>query len=413
MTYQNELDFLLSLLKNYHIPVRIYSIYEEITSFDFQLREKINFSEDYTVIRNFIINDLQPVCIYKVTDEFFCNYYILQLPEFEEPSILLIGPYIRQMPTRQIFENMEKNNILPQLFKIIQNFVYTLTVINDDSFLQIILKTFGEKIWGNRVSFVIKELSNSMQEIFQNMDWPTKFSELGEKIFDFQAIETYSARENELLRIVSQGQTEKADAVLSSLIPNHLGQLSINYLSYLKLQMVSLNTLLRKAGEVNEVDIKHLARLSSMYIQKLEEAATPDSCIALMHEMVHKYCLAIHNYSLKEYSKLIQDVMKLTDSDPAEDLSLRNLAKQLNVNPSYLSNLFRKETGKTLTEYVNQKRIQHAIFLLNTTTLQIQTIAQYCGINDVNYFIKLFKKYVHKSPTSYRKEIHKHINETY
>lgn len=413
MNYQNELDFLLSFLKNYYIPVRICSISEDLTSVDFKLREKINFSEDYNIIRNFIENDLQPDCIYKVTDEFFCNYYMLQLPEFEEPSILLIGPYIKQMPTRQIVENMEKNNISPQLYKIILDFFYTLTVISDDSFLQIILETFGEKIWKNRVAFVFKELNNSMQEIFQDVDWPTKFSEQGERILDFQAIETYSARENELIRAVSQGLNEKADAILSSLIPNHSGQMNIDFLSQLKLQMISLNTLLRKAGELNEVDIKHLARLSSVYIQKLEQATSPDSCISLMHEMVHKYCLTIHNYSMKEYSKLVQDVIKLTDSDPAEDLSLRNLAKQLNVNPSYLSNLFRKETGKTLTEYVNQKRIQHAIFLLNTTTLQIQTIAQYCGINDVNYFIKLFKKYVHKSPTSYRKEIHKHKNETY
>ncbi len=44
-----------------------------------------------------------------------------------------------------------------------------------------------------------------------------------------------------------------------------------------------------------------------------------------------------------------------------------------------------------MTEYVNRKRVEHAIFLLNSTNLQIQEIAAACGIPDVNYFTKIFK----------------------
>ena len=84
------------------------------------------------------------------------------------------------------------------------------------------------------------------------------------------------------------------------------------------------------------------------------------------------------------------------------DLSLNAQAGLLNVNSSYLSTLFKKETGTTLTEYVNKKRIRHAVFLLNTTTMQIQMVAQHCGIPDVNYFTKTFKKYIGKTPKEYR-----------
>jgi len=44
----------------------------------------------------------------------------------------------------------------------------------------------------------------------------------------------------------------------------------------------------------------------------------------------------------------------------------------------------------------------HAIFLLNATDMQVQTIAQYCGIPDVNYFTKTFKRIVGKTPKEYR-----------
>ena len=75
-----------------------------------------------------------------------------------------------------------------------------------------------------------------------------------------------------------------------------------------------------------------------------------------------------------------------------------------NINASYLSALFKKETGVTLTEYINQKRMKQAARLLTSTKLQIQTISQYCGISDVNYFSKLFKKYAGKTPNEFRKE---------
>ena len=121
--------------------------------------------------------------------------------------------------------------------------------------------------------------------------------------------------------------------------------------------------------------------------------------------MVHKYCLLVKNHSMKGYSLLIQKVLVRIDSDLTADLSLKTQAALLNVNASYLSTLFKKETGQTLTDYVNKKRVEHALFLLNSSSMQIQTIAQYCGIPDVNYFTKIFKKYVGKTPKEYRDEI--------
>jgi len=63
---------------------------------------------------------------------------------------------------------------------------------------------------------------------------------------------------------------------------------------------------------------------------------------------------------------------------------------------------------KTVSEYVRYKRIEHAKYLLGTTHLQIQTVAQHCGIMDVQYFLKAFKKEVGKTPKEYREMISKH-----
>ena len=87
----------------------------------------------------------------------------------------------------------------------------------------------------------------------------------------------------------------------------------------------------------------------------------------------------------------------------AGDLSLQANARRIGVNASYLSALFKKETGVTLTDFVNRKRIDFAIYLLNASDLQIQTVAQHCGIPDVNYFTRTFKKIIGITPSQYRR----------
>jgi YesN/AraC family two-component response regulator len=58
-----------------------------------------------------------------------------------------------------------------------------------------------------------------------------------------------------------------------------------------------------------------------------------------------------------------------------------------------------------LTEFVNRKRVEYGVLLLNTTSMQVQTIAQHCGISDINYFTRIFKKYIGKTPKEYRNSI--------
>ena len=62
----------------------------------------------------------------------------------------------------------------------------------------------------------------------------------------------------------------------------------------------------------------------------------------------------------------------------------------------------KKETGKTLSEYIRSKRIEFASQLLLDTNLQVQTIAFHCGIMDVQYFSKIFKKETGLTPSEYR-----------
>jgi len=123
-----------------------------------------------------------------------------------------------------------------------------------------------------------------------------------------------------------------------------------------------------------------------------------------MPEILRAYCRLVKQHAAKKYSPVVQKAIFKIESELAGDLSLRAIAAALNVSAGYLSGLFKKETGETLTAFVTEKRVAHAKYLLRSTSLQVQTIAQHCGILDLHYFCKVFKEATGKTPTAYRNQ---------
>ena len=149
----------------------------------------------------------------------------------------------------------------------------------------------------------------------------------------------------------------------------------------------------------------YLDRTSSGIARRIEHAAGLTEAMEILTEIPGAYARLVKKHSGQGYPAPVQKVMACVEADLTADLSLSALAGLQGLNPSYLSALFRKETGETVTGYVCRRRMETAARLLRTTTLQVQTIARYCGVPDVNYFTKLFKRQFQKTPNEYRKSI--------
>lgn len=85
-----------------------------------------------------------------------------------------------------------------------------------------------------------------------------------------------------------------------------------------------------------------------------------------------------------------------------EELSLQTVACEFTINSNYVSQLFRRETGMTFTEYLTKLRLKNAICLLKGTKMPVCTIAEKSGFTDYFYFARVFKKYTGKSSTVFR-----------
>lgn len=86
-----------------------------------------------------------------------------------------------------------------------------------------------------------------------------------------------------------------------------------------------------------------------------------------------------------------------------EPLSIEEAAKICCISPNYFCHVFKKSTGKTLTEYINMLRIHEAERLLRTNSYTIQQIAHVVGYTNLTYFGRVFKKFKNATPSEFIK----------
>lgn len=102
-------------------------------------------------------------------------------------------------------------------------------------------------------------------------------------------------------------------------------------------------------------------------------------------------------------TNLIGSILDYID-DNFKTISLNELADHFSYHPNYISGLLHKETGKTFTQILLEKRMEHALVLMKGTDLSNEEIADAIGyINTTNYY-KAFRKYFHMTPREYEKK---------
>jgi len=98
------------------------------------------------------------------------------------------------------------------------------------------------------------------------------------------------------------------------------------------------------------------------------------------------------------------NVLKFIQENLDSTITISQLAKMSNLNPTYFSNLFSKLIGTSPLQYINKRRIEKAQGLLLSTSDTLYKIARHAGFKDEYYFSRLFKKTVGISPDHYRKQ---------
>ena len=372
---------------------------------DLGLRKEISLHSPISILEfeeidsNFIKNHIIYIC----TDLYRCNYILIPLPDSGESQVLLAGPYLTERTdinrTTRLCNELD---IPSSLHAFINQYFSSLPRMQEQAFLENYLFTLGEFLYGLG-EFQLQYLKQHSKE---DTTYVAKLESSQDESLKKRLEDRYEL-EGQVIDAISRGDFHKAMHYSTNQAFQNIDNRSPNPLRSIKNNLLTFNTLCRKGAELGKVHPIHLDEMSRRMAIKIENMTSPGQDRDVHREILKNYCHMVQEKSTDGYSPTMQRVLNHILQNLTEPtLTLQNTADALSLSKTYLSALFKRETGSTFTSYVNKKRIEHSIFLLNTTDLQIQVIAGECGIPDVNYFSKIFQKEKGMSPSEYKKLIH-------
>lgn len=209
--------------------------------------------------------------------------------------------------------------------------------------------------------------------------------------------------EDIILDAISHANAEKALAAIERMGDFPPASRTGDELRDRKNLLITLNSLMRRTAYEAGVHPYYIDTISANYAILIERCSFSEELLDIIPYMVKSYCNLVEKRNLSAYSEPIRQILVTVDTSLNSNLSLKRFADELFLNTSHLSNLFKKEVGTTLTDYVNKSRITYAKKLLKGTNFSIQDIAIRSGIPDVHYFTRLFSRESGISPREWRK----------
>lgn len=213
----------------------------------------------------------------------------------------------------------------------------------------------------------------------------------------------YYSREigQHLVSYVTQGNTEAALETLHRLtrdLSSAAGDIQYTRFVYFQIFNDLIRNVIELGGrlpkEYNEKDV----------FEKMFQAETIQELEDISEKMLY-VCLSNFGHSSSAYSQNVEKVISFLKEKYMMDLSLDDVASEVFLSSGYLSIIFKEETGYTVMEYLTKIRMKKAKELvMQTPALKIKDISEQLGYNNVQSFIRYFKKHYGESPAMYRKQ---------
>lgn len=317
------------------------------------------------------------------------------LPLWERDGFVLIGPYLSEdAPPARMELILERNHISPRHSVSYAGYYDSLAMLSQEK-IRAVFAVLAQGVYE-------KTLRENVLEFDVTPDFPSPCPVLEEDSLQMRAdaIERRYAVERELLHCIAHGDYKTIEAML----PLHFALNRVtNKLRNGKNQSIVLNTLARKSLEIAQIHPFAIDSISAKWAVRIEQAAAVEALHTLQREMLYDYCHMARTHTLARYAPNVRAMLNYVQFNLYEKVALEEIAARLDVNASYLSQQFNREVGKSLPEYVSEKRVAEAKHLLRgSTDLSIGQIAASVGFADLNYFTKTFKRQVGCTPSQYR-----------
>ncbi len=370
----------------------------DITSIDIGLRKGLKNTDNLYEHFREIIKTLDYNTFYFYTDGYLLNYVFLH--PYETEDVIVVGPFLKTNVNKEFLNYIAEKHLLKYSeLETIREYLHQLPLFDDNIRLVSILVNIIDYIRPG-VSFTTVFVEDVHEKEEQESYVP-----IDNYMLKAEATEMRYNLEEPLLQAVAKGDYAEALSITRHFL-SMLYEPRINDVLFdKKAALFSTNTLLRLGAGRSNVHPIFLHELSGKFVKLINTSTSVANLDKIHDKMIREYCLLVQNKARNKYSTLIQNVLNYIDFNLSQQLTLSILADYSNVSSPYLSKIFKKEVGTTITDYITNRRIHESLRLLSMTNMQIQDISSYVGILDFNYYAKTFKKYIGCTPTEYRKKL--------
>ena len=207
-----------------------------------------------------------------------------------------------------------------------------------------------------------------------------------------------------MIRLIQEGDAR------SALHQLHIVEQDVSYLKRAdntlekkKTGAAILRTTVRHAAIMTGLPALVIDQITTQNALEVTAARDEQAVLLAKEHLVRNMCKAIREAREKQYSALVQNTLYYLEHEYNKEISIENLSAEFSVSADHLIASFKKETGITPNAYLGQVRMKKAADLLANGSLTVSSVSAAVGINDPNYFVKLFKKEYGETPTAFRK----------
>ncbi len=400
MIVMNTMDVLRDLTGAFRVQLLVLSrncANLEAAGLDFLFRNQLYESYDYRTFASGIMDRVPEDQVISYKDEFGLHYLVFRGRDTETGSFIFIGPYVHHNPTEEEYRLLLKQHALPaETINAVRWYFKRIPVIPDHLVWRALMSGILARYLANP-SVAIQSVTYN-DPVNRKQKTAVKLSSI-----PHTSIEARYAVENAILEEIRRGNIAGAIHQQNLFMGFSLDRRVADPLRDTKDMIIAFNTLCRKAIEQVAVHPLYIDGISGQFVHEIEEAGNVEQVEALIPRMIRHYCLLVQQHSLASYTRVIRDCLNYIDFHYMEPLSLEILANRFSVNKNYLSSRFHREKGMTVTDYINQIRVNRAAGMLRHTSLSVLEVAEQCGFSDGNYFARIFKKLHGVTPNEYRK----------
>ncbi len=317
----------------------------------------------------------------------------------EGESILIVGPYLKRFLSEIEIEKIASlNRVPPSLINSFKLFYFSLPILESYHIERTINSILKSLYKGKFYPYIYVKINNYKEK----KPFEREFKE--GNVTEEAIYEKYEI-ENSLLYQVEHGQVEYIKLALENIATVSQEDYLIDFYTLNpQAAMASYRTLLRKSAEKSGLPVPIIDKIISKHTQIMVSSTSMAEQMKSLASLAIELTTEVRNYLMNTTykSKTIKNICEYLYIHSNENLSIDEIAKKFNMNNFYLSHLFKKETNKTIVEYIEDIRIMKAKEMLKDNALSIAEIANLVGYDDNNYFTKVFKKKCMMTPSKFR-----------